>query len=104
MSDPRTLLLAWIAGAVLGSLFFGGLWWTVRRVVAAKKPAIWIASSLLLRTSTALAGFYVVSGRQLDRLLLCLVGFVMARFLVTRLTRSSGETERRPKHEVSHAP
>ncbi|HUE86010.1 MAG TPA: ATP synthase subunit I [Vicinamibacterales bacterium] len=104
MSDPLTLVLASMVGAVLGALFFGGLWWTVRRVVSAKKPALWVFGSLLLRTSVALAGFYVVSGRHLDRVLLCLLGFVMARLLVTRLTRSSGETERRPTHEASHAP
>ncbi len=104
MSDPLTLLLAWMAGGVLGALFFGGLWWTVRRLVSAKQPALWVFGSLLLRTSVALAGFYVVSGRDLDRLLLCLLGFVMARLLVTRLTRSSGETERHPTHEARRAP
>jgi len=104
MSDPLTLLLAWMAGGVLGALFFGGLWWTVRRAVSARQPALWIFGSLLLRTSAALAGFYVVSGRHLDRLLLCLLGFVVARQLVTRLTKSSRDTERRPTHEASHAP
>jgi F1F0 ATPase subunit 2 len=104
MSDPVTLLLAWMAGGVLGALFFGGLWWTVRRVVSAKQPALWIFGSLLLRTSAALAGFYVVSGGHLDRMLLCLLGFVMARLLVTRLTKSPGEIARRPPHEASHAP
>jgi F1F0 ATPase subunit 2 len=93
-----------MAGSVLGALFFGGLWWTVRKVVSAKKPALWVFGSLLLRTSVALAGFYFVSGRQLDRLLSCLLGFVMARLLVTRLTRSSGEIARRPTHEASDAP
>lgn len=104
MSDPLTLLLAWMAGGVLGTLFFGGLWWTVRRAVSAKQPALWIFGSLLLRTSVALAAFYVVSGRHLDRLLLCLLGFIVARLLVTRLTRPSEETGRRPTHEASHAP
>ena len=104
MSDPLTLLLAWMVGGAIGALFFGGLWWTVRRAVSANQPALWIFGSLLLRTSVALAGFYVVSGHHLDRLLLCLLGFVMARLLVTRLTRSSGETERRPTQEAKHAP
>lgn len=102
MSDPLTLLLAWMAGGVLGALFFGGLWWTVRRAVSARQPALWVFGSFLLRTSTALLGFYLVSGRQLDRLLLCLLGFVMVRLVATRLTGSSRETERRPTHEAKH--
>jgi F1F0 ATPase subunit 2 len=104
MSDPLTLLLPWMAGGILGALFFGGLWWTVCRAVSAKHPALWIFGSLLLRTSAALAGFYVVSGGHWDRLLLCLLGFVMARLLVTRLMRPAGETERPPTREASHAP
>jgi F1F0 ATPase subunit 2 len=104
MSEPLTLLLACMAGGALGALFFGGLWWTVRRAVAAKRPALWIFVSLVLRTSATLAGFYVVSGGRPDRLLVCLLGFVMARLLVTRLTRASEATERCPRHEASHAP
>ena len=32
------------------------------------QPALWFIGSLLLRTSIALAGFYVVAGGQWDRL------------------------------------
>jgi F1F0 ATPase subunit 2 len=102
MSDPLALLLACMAGGALGAFFFGGLWWTVRRAVAAKRPALWILVSLLLRTSVTLVGFHVVSGGRPDRLLSCLLGFVMARLLVTRLTRSPAE--RCPTHEAGHAP
>lgn len=104
MSDPLTLLFAWMAGGVLGALFFGGLWWTVRRAISASQPAFWIFGSLILRTSAALVSLYLVSGGHWDRLLLCLLGFVVARPLVTRLTRSSGGIEHRPTHEASHAP
>ena len=94
MHETLTLGLAWVAGAMLGAMFFGGLWWTVRKGLASAQPALWFTGSLLLRMSLALAGMYVVSGGQWDRLLLCLLGFVMARLLVTRLTRP----------EASHAP
>jgi F1F0 ATPase subunit 2 len=50
MSDVVTFLLATGAGGVLGGLFFGGLWWTVRRALASKHAALWFLSSLLLRT------------------------------------------------------
>jgi len=51
-----------------------------------------------------LAGLYVVSGGHWDRLLLCLLGFVMARLVVTWLTRASGGHHTRPAQEASHAP
>ena len=31
MNEALTLVLAWLAGGVLGAIFFGGLWWTVRK-------------------------------------------------------------------------
>jgi hypothetical protein len=54
--------------------------------------------------SLTLAGFYLVSGGHWERLLLCLLGFVMARLLVTRLARPSGENQTRETQEVGHAP
>ena len=104
MDETLTLVLAWVAGAVLGSIFFGGLWWTVRKGVSSNQPALWLFGSLLLRMSIALAGFYFVSGGHWKRLLVCMLGFLMARQVVTWLIRSSGENQTRPAQEASHAP
>jgi F1F0 ATPase subunit 2 len=104
MNDTLTLVLAWAAGAMLGVMFFGGLWWTVRKGMASQRPAMWFFVSLLLRMSLALAGLYVVSGGHWERLLLCLLGFVMSRLVVTWLTRPAGEHQTRPAQEVGHAP
>ena len=103
MHETLSLVLAWVAGGVLGAMFFGGLWWTVRKGVSSRQPALWFFGSLLLRMSLALAGLYVVSGGQWDRLLVCLLGFVMARLVVMWLTRASGEHNARPAQETSHA-
>jgi len=104
MTEMLALVLAWAAGGVLGAIFFGGLWWTVRKGVASKQPALWVFGSLLLRMSIALAGFWFVSGRHWDRLLACLLGFVIARFIVTRLSRPPLEHYNSPAKEAGHAP
>ena len=91
-------------GVLLGLLFFGGLWWTVRRGLASKRAALWFFTSVLLRMGAALAGFYFVAGAQWQRLLLCLLGFVLARLAVTWLTRSPGEGHRPQALRGSHAP
>lgn len=103
MSDTVTLMLAWGAGLVLGAVFFGGLWWTVRRGVSRQRPALWFAGSLLLRMGIALAGFYFVSDGRWQRLLACLLGFLIARFIVTRLTRPPVEPCNSPAKEAGHA-
>ena len=80
------LLLAGTAGGLLGLLFFGGLWWTVRRAFASPRPALWVGGSLLLRMGCVVAGFVLVSGGDWRRLLSCLLGFWAARWLVLRFT------------------
>jgi F1F0 ATPase subunit 2 len=103
MSESLTLVLAWLAGVALGTLFFGGLWWTVRKGVSSETPVLWFSGSLLLRTGTTLFGFYFVSGGHWERLLLCLLGFIMARLAITRLTRPANTSVITPFREASHA-
>ena len=110
MNEKLGLALACMAGAALGAIFFGGLWWTVRKGLASSRPVLWVFASFLLRTGIALAGFYFVSGGDWQRLLACLAGFVMARMVVTRLTRLPEEGRKdqedttRPARKASHAP
>ena len=89
MNETLSLVLALVTGVLLGAVFFGGLWWTVQKGVSSKRPALWFFGSLLLRTSIALAGFYFIARGHWERLLVCLLGFVMARLVVTRLTRTA---------------
>ena len=104
MNESLSLVMAWVAGGGLGAIFFGGLWWTVRKGVSTKWPALWFLGSLLLRMSVALTGFYFVAGGNWERLLLCLLGFVMARQSVTWLTWPSEENQTHSEQEASHAP
>jgi F1F0 ATPase subunit 2 len=87
MSETLTLILALLAGLLLGTIFFGGLWWTIRMGVSSKQPAALFFFSLLLRTGITLAGFYFVARGDWRRVLACLVGFILARTLVTWRTR-----------------
>ena len=103
MTDVLRLAPALVTGVLLGAIFFGGLWWTVRKSFSSKQPALWFLGSLLLRTSIALAGFYFVARGRWERLLVCLLGFVIARLFVTRFTRAA-EKLSYPAQAASHAP
>lgn len=87
MADAALWPVALLAGAALGAIFFGGLWWTVQRGAASTIPARWFLGSLVLRTAIVLVGFYLVGAGQPVRLGLCLLGFVLARAVVLRITR-----------------
>ena len=103
MNEALSLVQALVTGALLGAMFFGGLWWTVQKVVSSQWPALWFLGSLLLRTSIALAGFYFFALGHWERLVVCLIGFVIARLIVARLIRST-EKPTYVAQEASHAP
>ena len=102
MNEALTLVLASVAGVLLGALFFGGLWWTVRKGVSSTWPTFWFFGSLWLRMGITLAGFHLVAGGHWERLLACLLGFFIARRVVMRLTRAA-EKQARLAQEVGHA-
>ncbi len=103
MHEPLLLTLAAAAGVILGAIFFGGLWWTVRKAVSSPRPALWLLGSGLLRMSVALAGFYFVGRGHWERLLVCLLGFIVARFIVARLTRPPVAQPHLQATEARHA-
>ena len=103
MNEILSLALALVTGVVLGAMFFGGLWWTVQKMVSSQWAALWLFGSLMLRTSIALAGFYLIGRGHWERLLVCLLGFVMARLIVMRFTRAA-EKPTYFAQEVGHAP
>ena len=97
MNDVLKIVLASLAGVLLGGIFFGGLWWTVKKGLASRRPALWFLVSFLLRIGLVMAGFYFVGQGDWRRLAACLVGFVVARFFVTGFSAGL-------EKEVSHAP
>ncbi|NDP22261.1 MAG: ATP synthase subunit I [Paludibacter sp.] len=88
MNEILFMIAALVVGLTLGTLFFGGLWFTLKKITTVKMPAIWVISSFFLRVSIVLIGFYFVAQGSWQRLLMCLVGFIVARFIVTYLTKS----------------
>ena len=100
---PTAAALALLAGMALGGIFFGGLWYTVRRCVTSRRPALLLLGSLALRMGITLGGFYLVAGGRWQSLLACLLGFVLARLLATRLTRPPRAAPGLPNRESGHA-
>lgn len=92
-SPVFVLLLALLEGTLLGVFFFAGLWWTVRKIESSKHVALLFLGSMLLRTSVVILGFYFILGDNWQRLLAGLLGFIIARIIVTRLTRINDQSK-----------
>jgi F1F0 ATPase subunit 2 len=103
MYEPVTGFLCILAGAGLGVIFFGGLWWTLRRGLASPRPALWFLASLVLRTSIVLTGFYFVGREHWQQMVACLLGFIIARFIVLRLTDAPKGKRNTSTKEAGHA-
>ena len=75
------------AGMALGTVFFGGLWWTVSRGLTATAPALWFGLSALLRMAVVLSGLYYFARLGLPNLAASLCGLLVARGAIGRLAR-----------------
>ena len=83
------LLMAFFAGLGAGLFYFGGLWWTVRRLPSIRQPALLMLGSFFVRTGLSLAAFYFASGGHWERILASLLGFMLVRAFLVRRMRSS---------------
>ncbi len=79
------------AGMLVGAFYFGGLWWTVRRVVRARRPGLLLLASYWLRTAVAMGLFYVIMKGDWLRLVVCLAGFLLMRQMLTRVLGFGGK-------------
>jgi len=78
------LFLAFIAGLVLGAIYFIALWRTVKKLPEASHPVRLMLGSFVLRMTVALAGFYFVMSGHWERLAVALMGFLFMKVILTR--------------------
>ena len=82
--DWLDVLLMMTVGAGAGAFYFGGLWWTVRRLPHSRRPAGLSLASFLLRAAAVLAVFYTLAGKEPLRWILLLAGFTLVRLVLLR--------------------
>lgn len=96
MSEWLILFLVLVAGAGVGVFYYGGLWLTVRHLPGMPRPGLVLLGSFAGRTLLAILAFLGITGGQWLRLVVCLAGFIVARFVVVRI----GASAFRPDSEV----
>jgi F1F0 ATPase subunit 2 len=95
MREASILAFALLAGILLGTIFYGGLWWTIRRSASSKNLGAWLVGGFLLRATMAVSSFYLVARDDWRSLAACLLGFLIGRIAVTWLTRAPPDTKTR---------
>ena len=84
MTNAVDLIPAFGIGLTLGAFFFGGLWWTVRRLAVSPNPTGLLCRSLAIRFGIAMTGFSLVMSGEGVRLALAVLGFLAVRELIAR--------------------
>lgn len=74
-------------GLMLGVLFYGGLWVTVRHLAASSHPALLTLASFWTRMLLVLAAFLPVARGDWRHGAMFLAGFFAGRMLVSRRVR-----------------
>lgn len=81
------LILSFGLGIMIGTFYFYALWRTIRRLPKVRRKGLWLVGSFLVRMFAVLAGFYLVMADRWERLLACLLGFVLMRVVFSRRLR-----------------
>lgn len=79
-----SLLWSVAAGSLVGVLFFGGLWWTVRQLTHAKHASFMLVVSFVLRAMAMMGVGYAVCGDDFLLIFGYLSGFIISRSLILR--------------------
>lgn len=92
MENILILLVSLLVGAALGLAYFGTLWLTVRRLPSTRHPFAMAMVSVWGRLAVLLVAFYyVVRGGHWQRLVACLIGFVIARIVLLKRLGPTGK-------------
>lgn len=87
MSMPILLVMQCVAGAIIGVLYFGGLWLTLNKLTGTRQWGLWLGVSFLVRATMAVAGFWILGAGDWRRLLALATGFTIVRFLSVKRIR-----------------
>ncbi len=102
MNETLLMIATFVGGIALGIIFFGGLWFTVKKLITAKIPALWMLGSFIVRVGIVLTGFYFISSGNWQRVVICLIGFIAARFIVIYFTKAIDAKQLQLKKEPIH--
>jgi F1F0 ATPase subunit 2 len=88
MINWLNLILAIMAGSLIGLVFYIGLWITVRQLGQTRHPGLLMLTSLLLRFTIALAGFSLIAHHgSWQQILVAVVGFTLIRIILSSRLR-----------------
>ncbi len=81
------LAIGLLVGFCCGAVFFGGLRWTVSRLETARRPALLLIASLLVRLAAVTGAIVLAADARLVRVLAALAGLLIVRTAMVAVAR-----------------
>lgn len=78
------LLAPFVAGSLIGIAYGVALWWSIGRLHRSRHSLAWLLGGAGIRVAGVVVLFALVMDGQWDRLLACLVGFLVARLALVQ--------------------
>ncbi len=78
-------------GIILGIIFFGGLYLTVKKINQVKNPSVLFISSFIIRIALLLGGLYYISKKGYLGVLFALVGIILVKFVMIFIINKPNE-------------
>lgn len=93
-ADITAFAAAFLAGVILGGIYFGALWLTLRQLPHRRRPGLFLVASLTGRLGILLIAFYLILiSRHWIPLLASLIGFLIVRVLLIRRVKHRLDTQ-----------
>lgn len=90
MAGFLDLLFMLGVGAGLGMFYFYGLWLTIEWISRSKISVLMVLASFAIRIVLVVAAILVLSQGRWERIVACLVGFMLIRLVVLARARPAG--------------
>ncbi|MCW9705850.1 ATP synthase subunit I [Fodinibius salsisoli] len=82
MDTSYYILISLIAGLLLGTIYFMGLWYTVKKITGKGRPYLLVFCSFVIRISLVLFGFYLLVLLHWSYLILAFLTFLLTRQMI----------------------
>jgi len=86
-SEIFSFVTPFFAGIFVSLLYHIGLWWTVKALPSSQRPALLSIGSFYIRMAITLSVFYLVMNNRWERLVVCLLGFLVVKYTMMHKLR-----------------
>lgn len=80
--SPFFVTVGFVVGAVIGALYFGGLWWSVMRIKNVECKKMFLFLSWMVRSVFLCGGLFILARYDSQMLIGGATGLLTARFLI----------------------